>query len=319
MKRVLFIIVLIYQHYLLFPQEKDPARNSEFELYKQTNEQELRLAEYKDDENALRIKLVQLEVINRSRQKFRVPPVRLDILASRVANKMCREAAENKYISHWNLAGEKPYQRYAFAGGFDHVAENAFGSWSSIKYEISSSLISKMMLQGHQTFMAERAPYDGHKKNITDKTHNFVGIGYYVTENQFRYYEEFIDRYLEYEKIPTDLKVNEESLITVRPIGRGFLYFLIVYRDNLPRPQKISQLSKKGSYEDFSDEEYLRIPGWDLSQYRYGNSYKIPLVFANEGLYYIQMFLDKKEITGNMTLSTKGKSPVSGIVIRVSR
>ena len=56
--------------------------------------------------------------------------VKLDILASRVANKMCREAAENNFIGHWNLAGEKPYHRYAFAGGYDHVSENAFGEWS---------------------------------------------------------------------------------------------------------------------------------------------------------------------------------------------
>ena len=33
-------------------------------------------------------------IINQSRRKFRVQEVRLDILASRVANKQCREAAE---------------------------------------------------------------------------------------------------------------------------------------------------------------------------------------------------------------------------------
>ncbi len=54
------------------------------------------------------------------------------------------------------------------------------------------------MNSAHQQFMNEQAPYDGHKKNCINKFHNFVGIGHYLTENQFRYYEEFIDRYLDF-------------------------------------------------------------------------------------------------------------------------
>jgi hypothetical protein len=319
MKWLLFTLILICPKHLSWAQEVNLPANSDFEHYKQLNAKEFGLAEYKDDDDALRIKLTQLEIINRSRKNFRVAPVSLDILASRVANKICREAAENKYISHWNLAGEKPYHRYAFAGGYDHVSENAFGSWSSGRYEISGSVINKMMQEGHGTFMAEKAPNDGHKKNIIDKTHNFVGIGFFITNNQFRYYEEFIDRYLEFEKIPSQLKVNEQASITVKPIGADYLYFLIVYRDKFPQPQRVSQLSRRGSYEDFSNEEYLTIPGWDLSRYRNRNTYKIPLNFTKEGLYYIQIFLDKKEYKGSTALNTKGKSAVSGIVIRVSR
>ena len=45
----------------------------------------------------------------------------LDILASRVANMQSREAAANRFSGHWNMRGEKPYHRYAFAGGVDHV------------------------------------------------------------------------------------------------------------------------------------------------------------------------------------------------------
>ena len=82
---------------------------------------------------------------------------------------MCREAAENNYISHWNLAGEKPYHRYAFAGGYDHVSENAYREWTTGNYNNSHSEIFKKMESGHGSFMSERAPNDGHKKNIIDK------------------------------------------------------------------------------------------------------------------------------------------------------
>lgn len=319
MKRLIFVMILIWHQHQLLPQDRNTTANSGFDYYKQLNDKELRLAEYKDDDEALRIKLIQLGVINRSRQKFKAAPVQLDILSSRVANKMCREAAENKYISHWNLDGEKPYLRYAFAGGNDHISENAYGEWSSLKYDRSVSAVSRMMLKGHGTFMAERAPADGHKKTVIDRSHNFVGIGFYITENQFRYYEEFIDRYLEFEKIPTELKINEKGFLTIRPNSTGYLYFLLAYREKFPQPLRASQLSRKGSYEDFSDEMYLTIPAWDLARYRNGNTYRIPLSFSREGLYYIQIFLDRKEISASTTINTKGKSPVSGIVIRVSK
>jgi uncharacterized protein YkwD len=318
-KRLLLIVILIPLNHYIFSQENSPAENSGFEYYRQINEKEPRLAEFRDNDEALKIKLIQLDIINRSRKKFRAAPVKLDILASRVANKMCREAAENKYLSHWNLAGEKPYHRYAFAGGYDHVSENAYGEWGSETYEISSSLIGKMMEKGHTTFMSERAPNDGHKKNIIEKAHNFVGIGYYMTDGQFRYYEEFVDRYLEFENIPAELKKNEPSAITVRTNGSGFLYFLIIYREKFTQPQKVSQLSRTGSYDDYTNDEYLQIPAWDLARYRDGSTYRIPLKFTKEGLYYIHIFLDKKENTGSSSLNTKGKTSASGIVIRVGK
>lgn len=318
-KRLLLAIILITLNRTIFSQDNNSDVNSDFEYYRQINEKELRLSGFKDSEEALRNKLIQLNIINRSRKKFRVPPVKLDILASRVANRMCREAAENKYISHWNLAGEKPYHRYAFAGGYDHVSENAYGEWTSGTYEISNSLITKKMEEGHGTFMSERAPNDGHKKNIIEKEHNFIGIGYYITENQFRYYEEFIDRYLEFENIPSELNKNEPSAITVRTNGSSYLYFMVIYREKFTQTQKVSQLSRTGGYDDYTNEEYLSVPAWDLARYRNGATYRIPLNFTKEGLYYIHLFLDKKENTGSSSLNTKGKTSASGIVIKVGK
>lgn len=316
MGKMTIIIILIALPVMLFSQE--PAK-SELEIYKELNDGEQRLSEYKDDDESLILKLRQLEVINASRKKFKAQPVKLDILASRVANKMCREAAENKYMSHWNLAGEKPYHRYAFAGGYDHVSENAFGEWTSGEYDISATTILDKMKLGHAGFMKEKAPYDGHKKNIIDKAHNRVGIGFYLNSSQFRYYEEFINHYLAFGNIPSGLKPDEPVTINLDTGGSGYLYFITIYRENFPKPMKQSQLTKTGSYEDYSDEVYTSIPAWDLTRYRKGTSYGIPLRFSKEGLYYIQIFTDKKEITGSGTITTKGKSPVSGIVISVRK
>jgi hypothetical protein len=315
---ILIIILVCFSHSIL-PDPTDNTEKDDLEKYKKLNDSEQRLAEFKDTDESLKLKLVQLDIINKSRKKHNASPVKLDILASRVANKMCREAAENGYIGHWNLAGEEPYLRYAFAGGYDHVSENAYGEWSSDNYSASISSIGSMMKTGHEKFMSERSPYDGHKQNIIDKSHNFVGIGFNITGNQFRYYEEFIDRYFEFENIPSEARAGEPCKITIRTNGKYFLYFIIIYRENWPQPLTSGQISKKGSYRDFTNEKYKDMPAWDLSGYRNGNVYEIPLSFSKEGIYYIQIYSDEKEITKPASLNTKGKTPESGIVIKVNR
>ncbi|HEY5470502.1 MAG TPA: CAP domain-containing protein [Bacteroidales bacterium] len=314
---LIIAILLVCLPHSLLPVQKEVIDKNDFSNYVKLNDSERRLIEFKDDDEALKLKLIQLDLINKSRKRYNATPVKLDILASRVANKMCQNAAENSFIGHWNTAGENPYQRYAFAGGYDHVSENAFGEWSSDNYDVSNSNISSMMNSGHEKFMAERSPNDGHKKTIIDKPHNFVGIGYYLSGKQFRYYEEFIDRYLEFENIPSELKVDEPGSITVKTNDNNFLYFLIIYYEKFPQPLLPAQISKKGSYADFTDDEFKNITAWDLSRYRNGTTYKIPVKFPKDGLYYIQIYQDMKEMTKAGSLNTKGKTPVSGIVIKV--
>jgi len=316
---LIIIIVLVCLPHSILPRQTSDFEKNDFKNYLKLNESESRLTEFKDDEEALKLKLIQLDIINKSRKRSNAQPVKLDILASRVANKMCKEAAENNYVGHWNMAGEKPYHRYASAGGYDHISENAFGELTTDRYVNSPSTISEMMKKGHDSFMSERAPADRHKKNIIDKSHNYVGIGFYLSRNQFRYYEEFIDRYFEFKDIPGEVKVDEPCSITVKTEGENFLYYLIIYREKFPQVLTPSQIIKKGSYEDYSNEEYLKIAAWDLARYRSGTSYKIPLMFSKEGLYYIHIYYDKKENTKPASLNTKGKTPASGIVIKVNK
>ena len=316
---IILIIILVCLPHSILPVRIDTSGKDDLEKYKKLNESELRLSEFKDNDEALKLKLDQLELINKSRKRNNASPVKLDILASRVANRMCREAAENEYLGHWNMAGEEPYLRYAFAGGYDHVSENAYGEWSSDNYSVSSQVIASKMKTGHEKFMAERSPNDGHKVNIIDKSHNFAGIGFYLSGKQFRYYEEFIDRYFEFENIPADVKTGNQFTITVKTNGLSFLYYMIIYRENWPQSLTPSQISKKGSYRDYTNEISKEMTAWDLSRYRNGTIYEIPLKFSEEGLYYIQIYSDKKEITKPASINTKGKTPESGIVIKATR
>jgi uncharacterized protein YkwD len=314
----ILIIILICLPHSILPHRATSTEKDDLENYKKLNEKEQRLIEFKDNDEALNLKIDQLSEINISRKRHNASPVRLDILASRIANKMCREAADNGYLGHWDLAGEEPYLRYAFAGGYDHVSENAYGEWSSDNYTMSSQTITYMMKSGHEKFMAERSPNDGHKENIINKAHNFVGIGFYLSGKQFRYYEEFIDRYLEFENIPESMNIGSSGNITIKTNG-SYLYYMIIYREKFPKSLTPSEISRRGSYLDFTNEIYKEVPAWDLAKCRNGNIYSIPVNFSKEGLYYIQLYSDKKEISKPTSLNTKGKNPESGIVIKVSK
>jgi uncharacterized protein YkwD len=316
---IVVIIIIVCLPRSIFPNKADNSKQNGIDYYSELNEREHRLEQYKDSRSDLELKLIQLDIINKNRNRFNAQPLKLDILASRVANKMSREAAENEYTGHWNLAGETPYHRYAFAGGYDHVNENAFGEWSTRDYDTSPSVISDRMKAGHQSFMSERAPNDGHKKNIIDKAHNFVGIGFYLSGKQFRYYEEFIDRYFEFENVPSEIKTGEKATIRLKTDSRNFLYFMVVYYEKFPEPMTPKEISRRASYNDFTGDEYLRLPAWELAKYRNGNNYQLPVQFSKEGLYYIHLFIDKKEITKPTSISTRDKTPYSGIVIKVRK
>ena len=313
----LIIIVMICMPKSIFSRQNIISELQNINEYIKLNDAEKRLLEYKDDVEALKLKLAQLDLINASRKKFKAEPVKLDILASRVANKICIEAAEKDFIGHWNLKGETPYHRWAFAGGYDHVTENAYGEWTTLIYERSPKTIASMMQNGHNAFMKERAPNDGHKQAVINKYHNFVGIGFALTEHRFRYYEEFLDRYLEYKEIPSKVKTGQEFTIKVKPINNEFLHYVAVYRDKPVTPMTPEQIKRRASYPDYGDEQVMRIPAWELSKYRSQDGYAIPFKLPKEGLYYIQIYLDGKEITNPASISTKGKEPASGIVVEV--
>jgi hypothetical protein len=63
----------------------------------------------------------------------------------------------------------------------------------------------------------------------------------------------------------------------------------------------------------------MKIAAWELSRYRDGNTYNIPLKFSREGLYYIHIYLEKKEIKNPSAINTKGKTEGCGIVIKIEK
>lgn len=307
------------------------GQQERFREYKALNDSEQRLLDFKDNDEMLWLKLAQLDYINGSRSLNGAASVRLDILAGRVANAMCKEAAENRFVGHWNLRGEKPYHRWAFAGGMDHIAEN--GSMreitpapdmaeNSARIFRSPDSYLRTMAVLHDGFMAERPPHDGHRKNCIDQYHTRVGIGCSLYENQFRYYEEFIDRYLEFVGVRSEAAVGETVSFAVKPKDKSkHLFMVVVYREPWPRsltPQQASRMGKGKlrGYDDFSDEVTLKFSPWQLARGENGE-YAFAVKFSQQGLYYIKIYLSERQYRADERGTTEGKVEASGIVVRV--
>lgn len=289
--------------------------NSDFNKYKIINDQEERYLQYKDNDSVLFTKVEMLKYINSSRVRYNVPKLELDILACRVANKMSSEAAHNNFVGHWNLRGEKPYHRYAVAGGVDHDSENAAASWSSNNFLNNSTSALKLMKEAHNSFMAETPPNDGHKKNVINKNHNFVGIGYKIEGNQFRYYEEYIDRYLSITTKDIFLKNGMSAIFSFKSLSNNlYPYSIIVYYEPPLEQLTPAEINKRGAYPDFSRNIYLEMWPWDLPRKDKNGYFTVSFPVHKKGSFYVNIYLSDKPYSKSSNVTTVGKIQASGVV-----
>jgi uncharacterized protein YkwD len=299
------------------PQVPPQKPRSLLEEYEALNAAESRAREWQDSPSTLALKLQQVDYINADRARFGAGPVKLDILASRVANRMAQEGAREGFHGHYNLRGEKPYQRYAFAGGQDHIAENASAMAGSEPLPTGLSDQAAMMRRLHDAFMAERAPNDGHKQNCIAPQHNFVGLGVAEDGRQFRYYEEFVDRYLAFDSVPESVSPDREFTISVRALSQPwYVYAVVAYYEPFPRPMTAAQANSYSYYLDYSGTQAMALWPWELAKHRAGAGYVVPVKFSSRGLYYVKFYVsDTPYSTGSAT--TEGKREASGLVITV--
>lgn len=258
--------------------------------------------------------------INQSRNSHGLQPVALDIKVSIVGDLDCDEMVHNGYFGHIGLSGSKPYHRYNLSGAGDgHVVENIYRIISSAPLPVNSDELLKMAKVGHDRFMAEVPPKDGHKKTILEPNHNYVGIGLSIHDNRFAYCEEFLDQYIEIDtpRSKTGASSNNNIIFAGKvldPKNYG-LYFVWITYDRPLIPLK-NPKSQAFSYLDRSDQEVISFPPWKIKGT--GNDYnvntgkcKITFTPQKAGLYYILFYLRNNPSsipysrTGNVQVSTR--------------
>ncbi len=139
--------------------------------------------------------------INADRQAAGVPPLAYDLLAAKVGDDFCLEAAKERFTGHWDLAGRPPYLRWALAGGVDFHGQNV-GGVSRRGWDVTEKEIATLLLGSHRSMMEERPPADGHRRAILDPNWTHVGIGVAWVGGEFRMTEEFVRRVAEWVEVP---------------------------------------------------------------------------------------------------------------------
>lgn len=276
------------------------------------NQLEERLLDYQDSDSVLVIKMVQLNLINQSRKKKKQSLLELDIYACRVANKMAISSAKNRYLSHWDLEGMKPYHRYGLNGGVHHVSENAHASWGNEKVNTSYENIIAKMNHGHSRFMAERRPNDGHKQTVLDPYHTHVGVGYGVEGDWFSYYEEYVDAYIDIQLVPNS---SDQYTLKLKIPDSLSLVLIEVSLDPIPKSQTPQKLNRKGSYLDQGKVIKNKLWNDDGQIIRENEEISVNLLLKSSGLYYVQVYVTDRKLSEKV-LTTKGSFPVSGVIIK---
>ena len=190
------------------------------------------------------IKMAILKSINEEREEAGIQPLALDSNVSEAADEHCKEMVDNKYSSHWNLGGEKPYQRYFKAGCRDHITE-IFGGYDAPEnspFDTTSEAVMKQVFDMHKkSTHASEADGEGSTSSVVDPLHTHIGIGLFVTKDSFRMLEVYLDRYVSIDDsispTLTDTKVNFQGTMLERD-GNWGPYACVVYYD--PSPEELS-------------------------------------------------------------------------------
>lgn len=243
-------------------------------------------------------KLEIVKLLNSKRAEAGVSPLEFDSVVSASADKHCQEMVANGTLSHWDLAGRKPYQRHFEGGSCHHIDERVGGddAVEGASFDTSSGRALEMMKGLHEDFAktgeASRALAPGH-------TH--VGIGVALSETHFRYVEVYVARYVE---------IDSESLTQVKSLdhtikgkvisglsngrsGKWGPIACVVYREPPPTPMSIDDLATLDAYEDFSEQRAAVTWPWQMTFNPEDGSFEFPINFDSleKGQYYVMLYV----------------------------
>ena len=202
------------------------------------------------------VERIVVDLINEARRKAGLPLVTWDETAAKSARQHVSSEANNGYISHWGLDGEKPQRRYTLADGLDAVDENESvtlwldGGFKGVSQEQLNAIVAE-----HQSAMVnELPPNDGHRKNILDPHHTGVGVAIVVGKYGVAMAQEFTNHY----SVMTPLPQTGTPGSTVTLKGRIYKGYQIkgIYGvwEPISQPMTREQLLQTHSYSD---------PSWD--------------------------------------------------------
>lgn len=210
-------------------------------------------------------KKYMIDLINKDRKTAGLKPVAADEAGEKAGQLHSDEMAEFGYLSHWDLKGRKPDQRYGLLGGTGFVMENAhieFSGYSSdegkgekkasFKIDPDAKVSKKDLEDIESGFFNEKPPNDGHRRNILDPDHTHVGIGLSVAKlgesSRLTCTQELIHNYGKIELEPGAVTLGLEFVVKGKLDPGIQLQSLDLYWEELPKTMTVKQLEETHSY-----------------------------------------------------------------------
>ncbi|MCD6118994.1 hypothetical protein J7K50_04045 [bacterium] len=189
--------------------------------------------------------------INETRRSAGLAEVSLDPIATSAAQAHADEMAEYGYLSHLDMSGLNPVERYSAAGGWEPAYENAW------RRKGDDSLDSESIRDMHERWL--KSP--GHRENMMSEGHTHVGIGFQYDEKTSTMYgvEMFIDRHAYAAGLSeTTLKDGDDAeyLLAFDPERIRFSEILISRRD-APQARTADWLNENTGYS--LPEDYIAL------------------------------------------------------------
>jgi len=173
--------------------------------------------------------------INRDRASFGLAPVQFDPQSSVAADAYCERQIREGTTGHYSLDGQAPYTRYSQGGGNDGVSENA-AAWSAT-YSFPESSMPDLISKSEEVMLQEKPPHDGHRRTILDPSATHVGIGLAWHDGEFRMTQEFVRRYIAWERpLPRIASIGERVVCGGRPLPGYKIVAASVHHEDFPQP-----------------------------------------------------------------------------------
>lgn len=187
------------------------------------------------------------ERINHDRALHGIPPLLYETRAALVGDLFCLDSALTGSSGHWDTRGRAPFLRWGLAGGVDYHVENV------ASYSVSSGRIDRpavdLLLESHESMMAETPPNDGHRRTILDPSLTHVGIGMASVGGHFRMTEEFTRVGFEWLEVPrVPLAAGGRAAFAGKPLPGWEIGLVEIRFERPPRPLLLAELRGRRAY-----------------------------------------------------------------------
>lgn len=261
--------------------------------------------------------------LNKERRAAGAPPVAYDLLAARVGDAFCLDAARTRSSGHWDTAGRPPYLRWGLAGGVDYHAEN-FSSLTRTGASVKEAEVPALLLDAHARMMAEVPPGDGHRRTVLDPEWTHVGIGAAAVGGEFRMAEEFSRHVVEWVEVPAEpLPAGTRAPFAVKLPAGWALASIEVGFEAPARPMSREEIARRGAYTYPGASQSLLARAPANTRYSDGSRGEIGLVrgvaradiplLSGAGNYYVFVYAAPGSVAGR-TLS-----PLTAALIQATR